>query len=210
MKRELRPLAALILALALGGCASIIGRAQGGTLAVTSAGSEPARLSASLRTAVYAHDQGAGTSIFVSDLPMERLLAGDFEQGQVLHLELLWVPRSGTTPMDRTATNLSVRHVIFSGDQVGVYGGAGFALTAGRPGDRIFSLEVRDAPLRLEHRTSGFVDVLERAQLQGHLAARLDGAAVRRLRMALSQRVTDALGTTRLVSNDPLSRSGSG
>jgi hypothetical protein len=182
-----------------GGCRSLIGSAPGGSLQVTSVTQPPTRLGASLQTAIYSHDPLAATTIMLADVPPQRLLEGDFREAQVFHVELLWRPKPGSTPVDRTATNISIRHVIFSGGQVGVYGGAGFAIPAGDPGDRSLSIEIRDASLRLLDATPGFADLLSPAQLTGRLTVRHDRAQTRRLHLALSQLVSTGIGKSLFV-----------
>src|SRR5690606_9308143 len=98
-----------------------------GTMRVQSLGESQAALSARLTTSLYGAKDGVETTFILTDAPEEQLISGTIAQGQVIHIELLWLPRSGWTPMSADATNASIRYVVISGGEVGVYGGAGFA-----------------------------------------------------------------------------------
>lgn len=185
----------VVAMLGLLGCA---GR-PAGDLELRSLADAPLVLSGDYRTALYGHDPDGGSTFLVSDLPAAALRSGDYATGQVMHIELLWVPKAGATPMDDTATNASVRHVIFIDGEVGVYGGAGFVLPAGQPGQPTLRLDVRQATLTLLESTDGFRDVLGAARLTGALVARHDRRQTRRAYFTLCQRVTDALGRSRFV-----------
>jgi hypothetical protein len=166
---------------------------------VRSLSEEPAVLRGVFQTSLYSHDDNRGSSFLLADLPLETLLEGQFTQGQLLHVELLWVPKAGATPMDPAATNASSRLVVFAGDEVGIYGGAGFALPRGRMGDDRVTLTIRNASLGLQEATSGFVDLLGTSELTGRFTAEHHPARVRRLYLTMSQRVTDALGESLFV-----------
>jgi hypothetical protein len=156
-------------------------------------------LAAEFRSAVFAHDPRAETSFWLSDVPVEDLLEGRVGEGQIVHIELLWVPKAGATPMDSSATNASIRYVVIAGGEVGVYVGAGFAEPLG-PLDRSrVAISVQDASLRLAEATAGFRDVLGPAKLSGRFASRRDPEQARRLFVSVSQFVTDALGESRYV-----------
>lgn len=156
-------------------------------------------LQSSFVTAVYTRTQETEYSLFLSDIPIEELLDGNPRDGHVLHIELLWIPKAGATPVEATATNISITSIIFSGDEVGVYGGAGFAVPSGRIGEGRMSLAVLDASLVLIDATSGFIDLLSPARLVGTVAADFDAARARRLRFAVAQEMTNRLGRTRVI-----------
>jgi hypothetical protein len=189
-------LAGLLLALA--GCAGWPG-SRAADLELRSLGDDPVVLGGEYQTSLYRHDPDRGTSFIVSDIPAQQLARGEYQDGQVMHVVLLWVPKAGATPMDPTATNASVRHVVFSGGEVGIYGGAGFILPSGRLGGDNVSLDIRQATLTLLESTDGFVDVLGAARLTGSLKAGHDPTGTRRVYFNLCQRVTDALGHSRFV-----------
>jgi hypothetical protein len=156
-------------------------------------------LAASYATVVYAHDPEEDTTFMLTDIPIEDLLAGRAVDGQVLHINLLWEPKAGTTPMDTDATNASVRHIVISSGEVGVYGGAGFVIPHGSPGRDTLTVALRDATVWLMDSTGGFLDPLSPARMTGTFTALHDPEGARRINRAISQIVTNALGRTRFV-----------
>lgn len=171
---------------------------QGGSLQVETTGDTPVSLTGRFRTALYS-DQRVETSFFLSDTPIDDLLDGTVRDGQIVHVDLLWAPRAGYTPIEDTATNASIRYIIFVDGQVGIYGGAGFARLRGKPGNDRFGLTLRAATLSLIESTDGFHDLLTPATLTGSFNARLDNHMTRQMQNAVSQRVTNTLGRSRLV-----------
>ncbi len=167
------------------------------TLRAESLGSEPVVLDGEYRTAFYAVQ--TETSFIGTDVPIEDLLSGNLTEGVVVHIELLWLPKAGATPMEESATNVSVRYIVVAGGEVGVYGGAGFAFVSGRPGKGKVTIRLRDASLTLLNSTEGFVDLLSPGRLSGQITAGFDELRARQMRFAISQLVTDALGYMRLV-----------
>jgi hypothetical protein len=179
-----------------------------GTYELRSLRDDPVVLAGRCVTAIYDHDVRHGTSILLSDLPVESLLTGDFVRGQVLHIELLWVPKPGTTPIDDTATNASFRHIVFADGEVGLYGGSGFIMPADEIGDAKLSVELRRGSMTLLEATDGFNDLLSPAGLDGGFTATFEPERTRRLYYNISQQVTDAFGYSRFVSTDPTRRLG--
>jgi hypothetical protein len=198
--RLVRRLAAGLAVTALAACsATPSGTRPGGELSIVSSDDDPRILQVSFDTVLYRHDEDHGTTIMLTDVPPPLLLAGELEDGQVTHMELLWVPRAGSTPIDLAATNLSIRHVVFARGEVGIYGGAGFAMPRGTPGDDTLSLDIRQGVVQLLESTPGFVDLLSPARVQGRITARLDSEQTRRMHMSLSQIVTNAFGRSMIV-----------
>jgi hypothetical protein len=187
----------LLAAVVVCGCAG--GGESGGALRTESLGSDPVALPADYATVVYAHHPEGDTSFILSDVPVRRLLDGTVTEGQVMHVELLWQPKAGATPMDPSATNASIRHIVISGGELGVYGGAGFAMPRGKPGRDQLTITVRDATLRLLEATEGFADPLGAARVTGTFTAELDPRLTRKLQRAVTQFVTNALGRSRFV-----------
>ncbi|MCH8153337.1 MAG: hypothetical protein IH830_13305 [Planctomycetes bacterium] len=196
MKRLLIPLI-LLHFWATAGC----GAGQpSGVLRAESLGRESVVLIGRYVTAFYAqNDSAETTSFFLSDLPLEQLLSGRVDQGLVVHLDLLWIPEAGATPMDSSATNATIRYIVIASGEVGIYGGAGFAVPHGEPGQNTLTVSLRDASLTLLESTDGFVDLLSPARLTGDFTAVLDSRRARQIHYAVSQLVTDALGRSRLV-----------
>ena len=179
------------------------GGGHAGALRSQSMRSDAVVLPAKYSVAVFSHDDIAGTSIVLSDVPIDQILRGDVLDGQILHIELLWRPKPGATPMDSTATNASIRHIVLSNGEVGIYAGAGFAMPSGNPErDKSITFTLRDASLQLQEGTAGFVDLLSPAQLTGTFTARRDDKRARQLYFGVSQLVTNALGRTRYVRGD--------
>jgi hypothetical protein len=205
----LRSIAASLVAIlsvaAMTGCetsrAIVLGRPSG-DVRVQSLGVDPVSLRGQFTQAVYANGEAVEWSFILSTVSADDLAAGRVTDGQILHIELLWIPRAGSTPIEVTATNASLRYVIISGGEVGVYGGAGFVKPRGRPGDRAMSLSLREASLRLLHSSDGFVDLLTPALASGSLIAELDTRRTRILHHAASQFVTDSLGRSIIVFGD--------
>lgn len=186
----------------LSACTSV---AVVGSLRVLSLGDSPVQLSIDFTTSVFAHDPDADTSFWLSDVAVDDLLAGRVEEGQIVHIDLLWIPKAGSTPMDSSATNASIRYIIISHGQVGLYVGAGFALPSNDLNEDSVTITLRDASLELMESTEGFIDLLTPAQLSGRFSAQRNIEQVRELHVSLSQFVTDALGKTRFVMNDEVS-----
>lgn len=175
-----------------------------GTLQVASLGGDSIAVEGDYQTAVYSDQLTTDMSFYVSDVPLEQLISGDFRSGQVVHVEKLWQPQAGKTPLDSSATNVSIRYVVFSESEVGIYHGGGFATFKEHSGGVRVTVTVLDASLRLGESTPGFHDLLGPTQLVGNITAKLDRANARKLHFLLSQRVTDLLGESTLVdASDP-------
>lgn len=192
--------AAIVLGVACGfplpGCARGVG-----TLQAHSLGSQPVVLRSDYRVAYFASDDKVSGSFMLSDSPLEDVVDGKVASGQILHLELLWLPKPGATPMDPSATNATIRHVVISGGEVGLYGGAGFAELRGSLDSDTIDVTLRDASVQLLEATPGFVDLLSPAQLTGTFKAVRHERNTRLLNNAASQMVTNALRKTRYVLN---------
>jgi hypothetical protein len=198
-----RIIVCVLACLAGGGCASI-GSGSAGNLRSQSMRSDSATLAGAYATAVFTNDKIAGTSIMLADMPVQQALQGEVENGQIMHIELLWLPKAGDTPMDAAATNASIRHIVISNGEVGIYGGAGFALPSDDPyRHESISITIRDASLSLQEATAGFVDLLSPTHLTGTFTATRDDRRSRELYFAASQLVTNALGRTRYVMASP-------
>ena len=187
----------LVTLAALAGCKA--GTPTTASLVAESLGTSPVVLPCDYTTAFYGHNEATETTFFLTDVPADELLSGNVTRGSVVHLDLLWSPKAGMTPMDSSATNVSIRFVVFADGEVGVYGGAGFALPDGDAGAATLGLELRDASLTLLDSTDGFVDLLSPARLTGQLTARLNENRTQQMRFAVSQLVTNALGHSHFV-----------
>lgn len=173
-----------------------------GDLQVESQNADPVILAFEPTEAVYSHDVSGESSFWISDIPLDDLLSGTITHGQIMHIELFWVPKPGKTPMDDSATNAIIRHIILEDCELGIYGGAGFIVPRGKLGKRTAHLSIAQASLTLQDKTAGFADLLTPAQLTGDISAELDDALARNLKYTVSQHVTDALGYSKLVDLD--------
>ena len=190
----------LLGAMAFPGCSLVGGGGSAGKLRSQSLRTDALVLPADYSVAVFSTDRIAGTSLMLSSVPIEQVVDGTIVNGQILHIELLWVPKAGETPMDPAATNASIRHIVISNGEVGIYGGAGFARPSGDPEhNNKVTFTLRDASLALQESTAGFVDLLSPFRLTGTFVASADAKRARQLSLGASQLVTNALGKTRYV-----------
>jgi len=179
----------------VGGCATTSGKAE-----VVLAGAAPprSRLKSDFVSAAYLVSPAA-TSIYLSDVPLDTLLEPGPITAQVAHVEILWRPVPGQTPVEVEAINASIRHVILVGGDVGIYGGAGFAWISGSTGAKRLKISTEGATIALLQATDGFKDLLSPAEYSGQIVAVNDQALAMRIRQAIAQRVTDAFGVPRFV-----------
>lgn len=144
--------------------------------------------------------EAAQVTVAFSTIPYEALADGSARNGTFLHVEVLWRPKAGATAIVPESTNLSIRYVVVSEGEVGVYGGGGFAwITGGTEEDDSIELNVTGSTISLLDRTPGFVDLLSPAELLGELGATKSPERARATCRAASQFVTNRLGHIRYV-----------
>lgn len=171
----------------------------GGTVEAVGSGDTAVRLVSTFEGGTFAVEPAQTTVVF-SDIPYEDLAKGTARNGRFLHIEILWRPRAGRTPVEPSSTNLSIRFVVVSNGEVGVYVGGGFAwVTGGVPKDPVLALEITGSSLSLVDKTPGFVDLLSPASMLGELGALQNAENARATRRAASQFVTNRLGRVRWV-----------
>ena len=170
-----------------------------GAIRAQSLGDDPVLLQANFKNVYFAYDPNNEPSFILCDVPLNQITSGEGTSAQVLHVQLLWDPVAGRTPMESSATNASIRYVVIANGEVGVYSGAGFALYSGNLTDKRVTLTLRDASLQLQEATAGFNDLLSPAHMTGTITATRDNDKARQMHRAASQIVTNALGKTRLV-----------
>lgn len=144
----------------------------------------------------YSTRSAESADIYLTDLSLTDLDPGtplDDLSGHLVHIHVFLVPRAGKTPIDANASNVTIRHVVFVRGAIGVYGGGGFLLTSGTPGDATFGGSMRDATLKVIEASPTFYDALGAAQMRGTIRAPLDEAAARRM----ADRLEDVIGTLR-------------
>ncbi len=133
--------------------------------------------------AVYRSVDENTLDVYLTDLPMERLieaaegrLTTPLPAGNITRVHLFLNPRAGYTPIDFTASNASITHIVVSGEVYGVYTGAGFVLPSTTPGESTFSGKTSGANLRLSATTPGFEDRLGPSEVTGRISAVRDDA----------------------------------
>lgn len=192
----------LTVAIVLSACAGrSLTRPLGSLVVRSSDGSRTLRPAYS--TAVYMPDDVAAAEIYLTDLPGARLTdpADDLAglSGSIVQIRMFLVPRAGDTPIHDTACNITMRHIVLSAtdaDQkplIGVYGGGGFLLPGGKPGDKSISGSLSEVTLRMLSASEGFADLLGPAEASGRFSARQDPKLARGL-AARAQRLIDSVG----------------
>lgn len=173
-----------------------------GTMRAQSLSTEPVAIDAKYTTAFYAHGGSVESSFIMSDVPLEKLLKSKVKNGNILHVQMLWIPKPGTTPMDSSATNVSIRYIIISDGEMGLYTGAGFALPQDKMGSDEVTIDLRNAHLTLTSSTDGFVDLLSPASLTGDFTATLNDQRTKQIRSALRRIINSALPKSRNAKAD--------
>lgn len=176
------------------GLLSQLGCQQSGELSVFSTLNPETILTGQFDTALYSYtDKNTLDVILVegsTDAPT-----------QAVHIQMVWVPRPGRTPIDHRATNATIRYVIFSGEQTGVYAGAGYLFPTLKPGGDIFKANMKNSALRLKDATDGFDDRLGLATAEGAFTAHRDDAGALQLLRAIQLKLTDDLGYPRFIDH---------
>jgi len=122
--------------------------------------------------------------IWMTDIPLDQLSEGTFSDGQILHLQVLWTPVAGKTPLTATSTNLSIEHVIIAEGTVGIYGGGGFCWLSGNP-EKGMHVYVEDATIAIQEQSSGFLDLLTPATMNGRVRSVPDSTTARQIATAV-------------------------
>lgn len=195
----------IIRALLLGSMLACAGCQSSGTAGATALSSfgERGTLSADFSTVVFDFERGSDASFYLTDVDPDALARGNVDAGQVLHVELLWTPKAGRTPMDDSATNVTLRHVVIVDGEVGVYIGTGFARVGGDLLGDEASLSIRASTMRLQESTPGFADALGVASIRGTLRAARDASEARQIHRGASRLVSRALGGAHWVLHAP-------
>lgn len=205
-----RPLSAALGVMLASSCIGLAGCAGGGALglgmfsggagdATIISTAESTRLDASFRTAVYTFVDENTADLFFTDLSSEQLdaiIAGEDRSevapdgAQILHVHLFLTPRAGRTPIEFSASNVTLSHYVLAGDAIGIYGGGGFLLPSRvftrEPGADRFGGQMREATVRFLTATPGFNDRIGSGVLNGTLNARLDPEMSERFSRLLS------------------------
>lgn len=107
--------------------------------------------------------------------------------GNILHIHMFLFPKAGRTPIDFTASNTTITHVVLANGAYGVYSGAGFLLPAANPtkGNTLRG-NIVDATMAPVSATSGFDDLLGWNELSGSIAATRDEERAEQIRQFLA------------------------
>ena len=178
----LGPGVAAAAAVAAGGglasCAGIggIGGAGGDAAMVFESTASPAVFAVRPVEAVYRPVDRNTADLYFTDIPGVGApgSSGLGLTGSVVHVHLFLTPKAGSTPIDFTASNMTVTHVLLADGAFGVYSGAGFLLPNAPPGGRSLGGRVEDATLRPGGRAPGFAERLGWNELSGRLSATRD------------------------------------
>ncbi len=200
--RRLAVLAAVMGAASLG-LASIVSCTQwvaSEDFAIQSRGESGARLAMPTRVAAYSQGD-TNTSIILSDIDLETL-GGERPSGVIVHLDLLWTPHPGKTPIDPTATNFVCRILVLSEGEAGLYGGGGFGWPKVNASKGSLSLDVTGCSFSLLEHTAGFKDLLTPGELRGLVQARRQDAFATRFQRAASQAASNRFGAVHWVHAD--------
>ena len=153
--------------------------------------------------AVCGEDPYVDTSLWMTDIEADQLQSGNVPEGQILHVELLFEPRAGWTPIDSTATNLAIRYILIADGEVGIYEGGGFGYPIGTGRSSSMTLRIAQATLQLSRSTVGFVDLLSPAELNGTFSGPCSTAEVERIRNVVNQYMTNTFGQVIYVDATP-------
>ena len=137
--------------------------------------SKPARLQPHFTTHVFVSDDINFAHIYLTDIenlgtPEAR---GEGMTGNILHIHMFLYPKAGKTPIDFTASNATITHVVLADGAYGIYAGGGFFLPSGKPKSKLAG-RIAEATLRPIAATSGFEDLLGWNELTGNVGATRD------------------------------------
>jgi hypothetical protein len=149
-------------------------------LEVHSLGPEQLVLHCDFEVVVSMPSSGTEGEIWATDIPIDLLESGEFESGQIIQMQVLWIPTPGKTPLASTSTNITINQIIISGDERGVYVGAGYGWPSGTPEEGI-SINMEDATIELQSSTANFSDLLTPATMVGYIHAPTNTTIARKL-----------------------------
>jgi hypothetical protein len=136
-----------------------------------------ATLAPKLPTRVYFNDDQDSADFYMTDLPASVWNGGaDVSDmaGMIVQVHMFLRPKAGRTPIADTASTSVIRCVVLAKGEIGVYGGGGFFVNDGQPGEKTFEGSVRNGSLRLVSATEGFVDRLGPCSFAGAVSGKRD------------------------------------
>ncbi len=123
------------------------------------------------------------------------LLAGPAESPRrAMHVRMFWKPMAGATPFDPSATNTTVRLMVFEGEEAGVYAGGGLLRPRSKVGKEQFKATLRNATLRLLDATEAYRDPLGAAVAAGDITARRHDERTEELLRQLARHLEQRFG----------------
>jgi hypothetical protein len=174
----------------LAGCT---GAGGGGATRVGSVSPSGGVMGMNPTTRAYAHQDRNSVDFFLTDLPDSVWLGGaDVTglNGVIVHVHMFITPRAGRTPISTSASTCSVRVLVLSNGEMGLYGGGGFLTRSGTPGEPALSARVARATVRLTRATSGFEDALGASVFEGGFSCTRDDRGSMLLARAMDALVT--------------------
>lgn len=154
------------------------------------------KLSPTIRSLAYRTADLETADVYLTDLSDQDLDPGaslDEVTGHFIHLHLFLVPRAGHTPIETGASSVTIRYIVLAKGAIGVYGGGGFLLPRGKPGDDTIGGSIRDATMKLIASNSHFRDPLGACSLGASFRAPLDESHAR----LMAARLDDILAHAR-------------
>lgn len=124
--------------------------------------------------------------IWMTDIPLDQLIAGNVTNGQIIHLQVLWTPVAGKTPLASSSTNLTIKQIIIVDGEIGIYGGGGYCWSSGHP-NKGMQLAIEGATIALQERSSGFNDLLTPATMTGYVTSKPDAIVARQIATAAAR-----------------------
>jgi len=160
-------------------------------------------------TGIYSLDDPSSITVLLTDGPTDHL-----ERAMILRM--FWKPKAAATPLDETATNMTVQYIVFQDGTVdadgetsdapqrraGVYSGGGFLFPETPITGRDLKANIWQATLSLADKSEGFEDTLGPSILRGRFTARRDDLAIKDAIRRVNIAVSEALGVPRFVSAD--------
>lgn len=137
-------------------------------------------LTPAIVTSAYRAQDTSTAEFYLSDIPLRELSGADSFadlSGTIIHLHLFIRPKPGKTPIEPTASSATIQAVVLARGEVGVYGGGGFMLPSGTPGDDAIGGSIRSGSIKLLAATPDFADRLGAASFSAGFTAPKDEAA---------------------------------
>ena len=176
----------LLVAILLSGCSAGFNSNASSSLEIRSLGLDQLVLYADCPTIVCTNGFANEGDIWMTDIPADQLRSGIITQGQIIHLQILWIPTAGKTPLASTSTNLAIEHIIVTDGEVGVYGGGGYCWPKGSP-ETGLNIVVEEATIAIQERSPRFADLLTPATMEGRVHSNPDPNTARLIAAAADQ-----------------------